>query len=211
MKRRSVSGAAGPPSPAGPDPGVLARLLAGALMALAAVLAAPDAAARQPIVPLSPYTSYSLAPAGGIGSPALSPDGLWIAYLHAYDPVGLNPGARSRLFLASLDGSLLVQVTADSIEDPRSPVFSLDGTLLYFTGEIAATGRRELYRVLLPSGPPERVTFQDTESGFDDIDHPVPAGSTGACFGTRADLLHEELEPRRQRPEPLPGPTSALR
>jgi Tol biopolymer transport system component len=196
VKRRSVSGAAGPPSPAGPDPGILARSLAGVLLALAAlapVLAAPKAAARQPIVPLSSYTSYTVVPAGGIGSPALSPDGLWIAYLHAWDPVGLNPGARSRLFLASLDGSLLVQVTADSIDDPRSPVFSLDGTLLYFTGEIAATGRRELFRVLHPSGLPERVTFQDTESGFDDIGHPVPAGNTGACFDTRADLLHEEL------------------
>lgn len=194
MKRGSVSGAAEPPSAPRHEPGLPGWFVAGALLALVTAFPAPAARARQPLVPLSSYTSYSVAPVGGIGSPALSPDGLWIAYLHAYDPVGLNPGALSRLFLASLDGSVLVQVTAgDSITDPRAPVFSLDGTILYFTGEIATTARRELYRVALPSGPPERVTFQDTETGFDDIGHPVPAGTTGACFATRADLLHEDL------------------
>lgn len=173
------------------------RLRPAAVLFIAGILAAAAAAAgtAPAVTPLSPYTTFSADEAGGIGSPALSPDGSRLAFVHRYDPLGANPAAVAQLFIARTDGTFLVQATSsDSVSDPASPVFSHDGTVVYFTAVVAGTTCREVCRVTANGDGFRRLTFQTAARGVDAIERVAPVGDSAACFCTASDLLDEGLD-----------------
>jgi Tol biopolymer transport system component len=168
-----------------------------AVLVIAGVLAAAIAAAgtRPTLIPLSPSTSFNAEDRTGIGSPALSPDGSRLAFLHRFNPTGANPRALTQLFVMPTDTFLVVQATSsDSVSDPAGPVFSHDGTVVYFTAVVAGTTCREVCRVNAAGGDFRRLTFQNSARGLDPILAVAPIDTGDACFCTASDLLDESLD-----------------
>ena len=107
-------------------PSKLIVTAAGACSALA-VLSAPFSAMAQE---KGPVTIEALAKLKRVSSPAISPDGDWIAYVVEGRVEGADK-TRAQLFMASADGKTVLPMTSDSY-DAHSPQWSPDGTQLAF-------------------------------------------------------------------------------
>lgn len=107
-------------------PSKLIVTAAGACSALA-VLSAPFSAMAQE---KGPVTIEALAKLKRVSSPAISPDGEWIAYVVEGRVEGADE-TRAQLFMASADGKTVLPMTSDSY-DAHSPQWSPDGTQLAF-------------------------------------------------------------------------------
>lgn len=94
-------------------------------LALLAVLAQPAAAQR----PLALEDYYRIESAG---SPAISPDGRWVAVVRSYIDEAQNQ-RRSEIWLAPSDGSAPARRLTAPAFNASNPRFSPDGTLLAFT------------------------------------------------------------------------------
>ncbi len=107
-------------------PSKLIVTAAGACSALA-VLSAPFSAMAQE---KGPVTIEALAKLKRVSSPAISPDGEWIAYVVEGRVEGADK-TRAQLFMASADGKTVLPMTSDAY-DAHSPQWSPDGTQLAF-------------------------------------------------------------------------------
>jgi hypothetical protein len=94
-------------------------------------------------------TRLSRGPEPLKGSPAWSPDGLWVAY----DVRGDD--AQRDVWTIGVDGSRQRRVTLSPAND-IGPSWSRDGRFIYFSSD--RTGRFEAYRVPVGGGPEEPVT-----------------------------------------------------
>jgi len=177
----------------GPRPTRHGLVVRGILSIALLHLVASHALARPELVPLSPGVSIPASEVARLGHPAVNAGGTRIAYVHGYDPVGLNPTGRARLFAENLDGSGRVQITiGDMPIRPEAPVFTVDGQVIYFTAEIGDPLMRELFRAPSAGGPVEQLTDRSLIGG-DAISHAIPTSGGGAWFAVGSDLLNEGL------------------
>ena len=122
------------------------------LLAAAGAMALTAAAALA-----RPFTPADMVALDRIGAPAVSPDGQWLAYqLRSTDLPG-NKG-RIDLYLLNIgkvgEKPRLIASAPDTNE--ASPVFSPDGTALYFQSD--ASGDDQLWRVALAGGQPVQIS-----------------------------------------------------
>jgi Tol biopolymer transport system component len=115
-----------------------------------------DSMSRLRVAPVAGGEPRDLTKDGDAVQPAWSPDGRWIAYW------GLHGGGQRDIFTIAADGSSgPVAVTNDAAID-CDPVWSPDGTSLYFASERG--GAMNVWRVAVdgrtggPRGQPEPVT-----------------------------------------------------
>lgn len=169
------------------------QLTARGLVTLALLLGgAPEVFARPELVALSPGVSIPATEVSRLGHPAVNANGTRIAYVHGFDPVGMNPTGRARLFAEDLSGSNRVQISTDYMARPESPAFTIDGQAIYFTAEIGTPPIRELFRAPAAGGPVLRLTDRGGIAG-DAIARAIPIGGGGAWFAVGSDLLNEGL------------------
>jgi Tol biopolymer transport system component len=85
----------------------------------------------------------------GADSPALSPDGRFLAYCSFG-----SPGGKRNLRLQSVDGNSPPRRLTDGPSNDYDPAFSSDGAFVYFTSDREPNG---IYRVSAAGGPAELV------------------------------------------------------
>jgi dipeptidyl aminopeptidase/acylaminoacyl peptidase len=93
-----------------------------------------------------------------IASPALSPDGRWIAYT-VTTPDGESNRNLSDLWLISVDGAVARQLTTHPAAD-RSPVWSPDGKWIAF--ESTRSGQNQIWLISPQGGEPHQFTSLST-------------------------------------------------
>lgn len=148
------------------------KSLAGAIALLAATtalaLSSAPAAAR-------PFTPRDMVGLGRIASPAVSPDGKWLAYQLRVTDLAANRG-RTDLYLLSLDGKGARPRLIASVPEHNegSPVFSPGGTALYYLSN--TSGDDQLWRAPLAGSQPVQVTT-------------VPGGIAGFLLSPAADKV----------------------
>ncbi|MGZ8282433.1 MAG: prolyl oligopeptidase family serine peptidase [Allosphingosinicella sp.] len=148
-------------------------LFAASLAALA--LASASVASARPI------TATDLATMRRLGAPAVSPDGRWAVYQLRETDLEANRG-RVDLWLLELGrrGAEPVRIASSPEHNEHDARFAADGRWLYFLSN--ASGSDQLWRVVLPSGTPERVTdLAGDISGF----LPAPSGDRIAIWADR--------------------------
>ena len=89
-----------------------------------------------------------------IASPALSPDGKWVAYT-VTTPDLRNNRSSSDIWLSSTDGPSVRRLTTDPAAE-RNPVWSPDGKSLLF--ESSRSGENQLWILSLEGGEPRQLT-----------------------------------------------------
>jgi len=75
--------------------------------------------------------------------PAISGDGLWVAFVSNDDPLGLNPEGDDEIFLIRTDGTGLSQLTVNSRDD-ATPAISAEGGKVAFQTNV---GTWEIFAV----------------------------------------------------------------
>lgn len=114
--------------------------LAGVLLAVAGLLAAPGASARSVQPSGTPITAADIADLAQVGDPQISPDGRRIAYTVATPQAGGQPPL-SRIHLVSADGDGPAQaLPAPPGADDRQPQWSADGGTLLFLSNRPVAG-----------------------------------------------------------------------
>ena len=136
--------------------------------------------------------------------PQLSPDGSHVAYVVTITDLSGNR-YRSRIWIASTDGSRAPRPLTAGVERDAQPRWSPDGQTLAFTStrQVDDKGRRKTTLHLLPFGDPgETVTvFEGSE------------GIHGLCFSPQGDRLafsmrtrsddYNETDPARREPRKI--------
>lgn len=99
-------------------------------------------------------TNAGLLDTGSTGSPAISGDGAWIAFVSETDPLGTNVEGNAEIFVASSDGSILRQITTTATGSCGRPAIDGAATKVAFdcSGEPIAAGNPEANRELFVSG-----------------------------------------------------------
>jgi len=89
-----------------------------------------------------------------VSSPAVSPDGTWVAFAVRETDIDANRG-RTDLWLAAVDGSSLTHLTT-SPESDSDPAWSRDGRWVYFVS--SRSGSDQVWRIHPNGGEAEQVT-----------------------------------------------------
>lgn len=119
--------------------------------------AAPAASPASPPAAPKPLTFEDLWAMERVGSPAVSPDGKWVAYVVTTWSHEKNASA-GQLWRVPADGSAKPQRLTFHEAGGRSPVFSPDGKWLVFSSK-RGDGPAQLYRMALEgAGEPEQLT-----------------------------------------------------
>jgi len=104
---------------------------------------------------------------GGFASPAISPDGKYLAYIQE-DEGGTG------LWLLQISTASRVQIVPPSDASVQTPTFSPDGDLVYYVSSTSDSDLSTLYRVPVLGGPSRRV--------LDDVDGRVSFSPDGSQF-----------------------------
>ena len=135
--------------------------------------------------------------AGGVESPAVSPDGSRIAFVEpiAMPGVGESRSAVRRLGVMNSDGSGRTQLTVNVDYDVRDPAWSPDGRLLVFAAngpgepQPAPGGSFGAYPPFAPADAP----LADAPPNFDLYALPINAsGQPGAPVRLTSNLSHDD-------------------
>lgn len=103
----------------------------------------------------------------GVGAPALSPDGQWVAYVIT-DPADTSEGrkyASSDIWIAGFKGDRPPKQYTFTAENEVSPRWSPDGKWIAFLSD--RDGAKQLYRIRFAGGEAEKIT--DFESGVSEF------------------------------------------
>lgn len=105
-----------------------------------------------------PITIADMGTMKRIASPALSPDGKWVAYTLTTPDVEQNKNS-SDLWISSVDGSVHRQLTTHAAAD-RNPAWSPDGKWIAF--ESTRSGETQLWLISPTGGEPKQFTTLST-------------------------------------------------
>ena len=139
-------------------------LCASLLFALAATPAWAAPAAKKPAAAAAPAAAPAREPLtladlwaiGRVGSPAVSPDGKWVAYVVTSYDRDKNAGS-GQLYRVPVDGSAPPQRLTFHDAGGKAPVWSPDGRYLIFSSK-RGDGPAQLFRLALAGGEPEQLT-----------------------------------------------------
>jgi Tol biopolymer transport system component len=111
-------------------------------------------------------------------SPALSPDGRFIAYVEGW-PLSLYNVSPNQVWIAPVAGGPAVPVS-DSITVNVSPEWARDGRSVYFVSNIG--GARDIYRVPIRNGRPAAAPTPVTAGGLASFTVSVSADGTRLAY-----------------------------
>ena len=89
-----------------------------------------------------------------VASPAVSPDGKWVAYAVRDTDIAANKG-RTDVWLSATDGSSVEHLTTNQAND-ADPAWSRDGRYVYFLSQ--RSGSAQVWRIRPGGGEAEQVT-----------------------------------------------------
>jgi len=133
----------------------LGLLIAAALQVAAAAQTMPTPSAPPDLTKPHPFGVHDMVRMQRVGDPVPSPDGQWVVFtVRAWDPDANK--ATTNLWLASVDGSKLRQLTSARHVSDSSPTWSPDGSTIAFASN--RSGSRQIWAIRLDGGEARQLT-----------------------------------------------------